>query len=111
MCKQFFVKINEMQGEGVGGESKAKMAVVGKVFMNVAVAELLAKEEMMKKESNSHHHLRRKLPIKLRVNGLFIEATLSVRSKFIFLVINFFMYYYYYNNHIILNCSLVVNPI
>lgn len=70
-----------MKGEGAAGESKAKMAVVGKVSMSVNTAELLVGT---KTESNSHH-LQRRLPIQLKVNGLFIEATLSVCSKFIFL--------------------------
>jgi len=76
---------NEMQGEG---ESKAKMTAVGKVEMSVAVAELIVREEK-KTQSNSHHQFQRRLPIKLRVNGLCIEATLLVRSKFLFFV-NFF---------------------
>lgn len=64
-----------------GGESKAKMTVVGKVEMSVAVAEVVAGEEK-KKESNSHHrHFQRSLPIKFRVNGLCIEATLLVSLK------------------------------
>jgi hypothetical protein len=48
-------------------ESKGKMKVVGKVSM------ILGMEEM-KTESN----IQRNLPIRLKVNGLIIEATLSV---------------------------------
>ncbi|OIV97736.1 hypothetical protein TanjilG_12493 [Lupinus angustifolius] len=57
----------------------AKMTVVGKVSMSVVTAELLAGEEM-KMVSNSHN-LHRSLPIKLKLNGLFIQATLSVSLK------------------------------
>jgi len=76
---------NEMQGEGGGGEAKAKMTVVGKAEMSVAVVELVAREEK-KTKSNSHNHFQRRLPIKLRVNGLCIEATLLVRCILVFLV-------------------------
>ncbi|CAL0305717.1 unnamed protein product [Lupinus luteus] len=57
----------------------AKMTVVGKVSMSVDTAELLVSEEM-KTESNCYN-LHRSLPIKLKVNGLFIQATLSVSLK------------------------------
>jgi hypothetical protein len=53
-------------------ESKGKMKVVGKVSM------ILGMEEM-KIEPN----IQRKLPIRLKVNGLIIEATLSVCSIFL----------------------------
>ncbi|MED6216368.1 hypothetical protein PIB30_007011 [Stylosanthes scabra] len=69
-----------LYGEGVVGESDGEMAVVGKASTMVDVAE----EMMMKKtESNScsHRNLQRKLPIKLRVNGLLMEASLSVSIK------------------------------
>ncbi|TKY74734.1 hypothetical protein E2542_SST03497 [Spatholobus suberectus] len=69
-----------LYGEGGAGESKAKMTVVGKVEMSVAVAELLVREEK-KTQSKSHHHFQRRLPIKLRVNGLCIEATLLVSMR------------------------------
>lgn len=76
---------NEMQGEGGGGEAKAKMTVVGKAEMSMAVAELMGREEK-KTKSNSHNQFQRRLPIKLRVNGLCIEATLLVRCNLVFLV-------------------------
>ncbi|MED6163411.1 hypothetical protein PIB30_079704 [Stylosanthes scabra] len=69
-----------LYGEGVEGESDGEMAVIGKASTMVAVT-----EEMMKKtESNSsshHRNVQRKLPIKLRVNGLLMEASLSVSMK------------------------------
>ncbi|KAL1301063.1 uncharacterized protein [Arachis hypogaea] len=68
-----------LYGEGVVGESDGEMTVVGKASTIVAV-----EEEMMKKtesNSSSHWNLQRKLPIKLRVNGLSIEASLSVSMK------------------------------
>lgn len=77
-----------MQGEGNEGKLKAKMAVAGKVSMKLTVAELLVRDEM-KTESNCKIH--RKLPIELRVNGLCIEATLSVCFKFISLL--FFLFF------------------
>ncbi|RDX65724.1 hypothetical protein CR513_55594, partial [Mucuna pruriens] len=69
-----------LYGEGCAGESREKMTVVGKLELTVAVAELLAREEK-KTQSNSHHHFQRRLPIKLRVNGLCIEATLLVSLR------------------------------
>ncbi|XP_061341050.1 uncharacterized protein LOC133287447 [Gastrolobium bilobum] len=63
-------------GEGAAGESKGKMTVAGKVSMSIAMAELLTKTD-----SDSHHPFQRRLPIKLKVNGLFIEATLSVSGR------------------------------
>ncbi|KAK7351383.1 hypothetical protein VNO77_10793 [Canavalia gladiata] len=62
-------------GERCVGESKPNLTVVGKVEMTATMAEL------MKTQSNSHHHLQRRLPIKLRVNGLCIEATLLVSVR------------------------------
>jgi len=50
------------------------MVVVGKVSMTLAMEE-------MKTESN----VQRKLPIRLKVNGLIIEATLLVRSILFFI--------------------------
>ncbi|XP_027356402.1 uncharacterized protein LOC113865828 [Abrus precatorius] len=69
-----------LYSQGCVGESKAKMTVVGKVETSVAVEELLVREEL-KTRSNSHHHFQRRLPIKLRVNGLIIEATLLVSMR------------------------------
>lgn len=61
------VTFNVLYGQGGGEESKGKMVVVGKVCMTLAMEE-------MKTESN----VQRKLPIRLKVNGLIIEATLLV---------------------------------
>ncbi|XP_047150846.1 uncharacterized protein LOC124822820 [Vigna umbellata] len=69
-----------LYGEGGGGEAKAKMTVVGKAEMSVTVAELAGREEK-KTKSNSHNQFQRRLPIKLRVNGLCIEATLLVSIR------------------------------
>lgn len=79
-----------MQEEGSEGKVKAKMAVAGKVSMKLTVAELLVTEEM-KTESNCQIH--RKLPINFRVNGLCIEATLSVRFFFIFFALSYLFYF------------------
>jgi len=59
------------------------MTAVGKAEMSVAVAELVVRKEK-KTQFTSHHDFQRRLPIKLKVNGLCIEATLLVRSIFIF---------------------------
>ncbi|KAF7830297.1 uncharacterized protein G2W53_012630 [Senna tora] len=69
-----------LYGEGSDGRSEAKMAVAGKVTMRVTVAEMLVREEM---KNGSDHQIHRKLPIELRVNGLCIEATLSVCVSFV----------------------------
>lgn len=66
-----------MQGEGVVGESKGKMTVIGKVSLTLDMAELLVTEEM-----RTEPNCKRKVPIRLKVNGLLIEATLSVCSSF-----------------------------
>ncbi|KAK2392129.1 hypothetical protein QL285_065522 [Trifolium repens] len=64
------VAFNVLYGHSDVEESKGKMKVVGKVSM------ILGMEEM-KTESN----IQRKLPIRLKVNGLIIEATLSVSLR------------------------------
>ncbi|KAK7410263.1 hypothetical protein VNO78_00904 [Psophocarpus tetragonolobus] len=69
-----------LYGEVRGGESEEKINVVGKAEMSVAVAELAIREEK-KTQSNSHNHFQRRIPIKLRVNGLCIEATLLVSLR------------------------------
>ncbi|KAK7283087.1 hypothetical protein RIF29_12361 [Crotalaria pallida] len=69
----FDVAFDVLYGEG------AKIAVAGKASMSVDTAELLAREDM-KTESN-FHVLQRRLPIQLKVNGLFIQATLTVSMK------------------------------
>ncbi|KAL2346709.1 hypothetical protein Fmac_000709 [Flemingia macrophylla] len=70
------IAFHVLYGEGCVGESKPKMTVVGKVEMTVAVAELEDKTQ-----SSSHRHFQRRFPIKLRVNGLCIEATFLVSLK------------------------------
>ena len=67
-----------MQEEGDAGEYKPKMAMVGKVSVSVTMAEIT--------ESNCRQ-VQRTLPIQLKVHGLKIEATLSVYSNSIFLIL------------------------
>ncbi|CAJ1973713.1 unnamed protein product [Sphenostylis stenocarpa] len=72
-----------LYGEGGGEEAKAKakMTAVGKAEMSVALAELVGREEKKKTKSSSHNHFQKRLPIKLRVNGICIEATLLVSLR------------------------------
>lgn len=66
-----------LYGEGGVGESKGKMRVIGKVSLTVDMAELL----LVTEEGNCEHDIQRKVPIRLKVNGLLIEATLSVSLR------------------------------
>ncbi|KAI9106509.1 hypothetical protein K1719_022037 [Acacia pycnantha] len=66
--------------DGSGGKAGAKMAVVGKVSMDLTVAELLDKKQT---KTKSNYRLGRRLPIELRINGLAIEATLLVSGSFL----------------------------
>ncbi|KAL5074336.1 hypothetical protein RYX36_013320, partial [Vicia faba] len=61
------VAFHVLYGEGGVEEIKRKRTVVGKVFMTLPMEE-------MKNEPS----IQRKLPIRLKVNGLIFEATLSV---------------------------------
>ncbi|KAH1110134.1 hypothetical protein AAZX31_04G065200 [Glycine max] len=74
------IAFHVLYGEGNAGESKAKMTAVGKAEMSVAVAELVVRKEK-KTQFTSHHDFQRRLPIKLKVNGLCIEATLLVSMR------------------------------
>lgn len=60
------------------GKEGGKSAVVGKVSMDLTVEEMVDWKQM---KTKSNCQIRRRLPIELRINGLAIEATLSVRSK------------------------------
>ncbi|XP_028779254.1 uncharacterized protein LOC114735705 isoform X1 [Neltuma alba] len=77
VCDMAFHVLYEESNEGKAG---AKMAVVGKVSMDLTMAELLDEEQ---RKTKSNCQLRRKLPIELRINGLAIEATLSVSGRFL----------------------------
>ncbi|KAK4277173.1 hypothetical protein QN277_015211 [Acacia crassicarpa] len=78
LCEMAFHVLYEEDGSV--GKAGAKMAVVGKVSMDLTVAELLDKKQT---KTKSNYQLRRRLPIELRINGLVIEATLLVSGSFL----------------------------
>ncbi|XP_054797902.1 LOW QUALITY PROTEIN: uncharacterized protein LOC129302972 [Prosopis cineraria] len=77
VCDVAFHVLYEERSEG---KPSAKREVVGKVSMDLTMAELLDKKQA---KTKSGCQLRRRLPIELRINGLAIEATLSVSGSFL----------------------------